>query len=355
MPMIEKVCHVGPALFVQGGICSVLLSYKKLFGLKDCNFLASYNGSFLKSIPLVIKTCFGILLKKKKRIDLYQLHTASYGSFWRMFIISLALRLRRKKYAVHIHGSVFDQFCLNASAIGKFSIKNYFRHAAKIIVLSSEMETFLRSFDEKLQNFTTVPNPGESIALQPTDLSLHQEPVKVVFSGRFGDRKGVLDLVKAFDEASFSVPVELYLFGDGEVERVCNAVAQAKKKDLIKVSSWLQHDEYIKRLPEFDLLVLPSYAERFSMSLVEALGFGIPVISTFVGGTAEVVEDGVCGILCQPGDIQSIARALEKLVNDRDLRIQMGLAGWKRAKSNFTAEVVLGKLEKVYEDIARCQ
>lgn len=40
------------------------------------------------------------------------------------------------------------------------------------------------------------------------------------------------------------------------------------------------------------------------MSLVEALGMGLPVVSTFVGGTAEVVEDGVCGILCQPGDIR---------------------------------------------------
>ena len=131
-------------------------------------------------------------------------------------------------------------------------------------------------------------------------------------------------------------------------------MAQSKKKDLIHVSGWLQHDEYIKRLPEFDLLVLPSYAERFSMSLVEALGMGLPVISTFVGGTAEVVEDGVCGLLFNPGDIQAIARALEKIVNNKELRMQMGLAGWNRARSNFSPDVVLDKLERVYENSAYC-
>ena len=352
--MIENVCQVGPALFVQGGISSVLLSYKKLFGLKDGNFLATYNGSFSRSIPLVIKTCLSILFKANKNIALYELHTANYGSFWRMFFVSLAIRLRGKKYAPHIHGSVFDQFCTNASFFGKKAIRSYFRHASKIIILSSEMEAFLRSFDPKLNNFATVPNPGENIASQAVDLSQHSEPVKVVFSGRFGDRKGVLDLVKAFDAAVFEVPVELYLFGDGEVERVKAAVAQSKKKDLIHVSGWLQHDEYIKRLPEFDLLVLPSYAERFSMSLVEALGMGLPVISTFVGGTAEVVEDGVCGLLCNPGDIQAIARALEKIVNNKELRMQMGLAGWNRARSNFSPDVVLNKLERVYESSAYC-
>lgn len=352
--MIEKVCHVGPALSVQGGICSVLLSYKKLFGLTEKNFLATYNGSFLRSLPLVLKTCLKVLFASKKSPILYELHTASYGSFWRMFVVSLFVRLRGMKYAPHVHGSVFDEFCNNSSAFTKKAIRSYFRNAAKIIVLSSEMEAFLRSFDPELHNFATVPNPCESIASSPVDLSKHVNPVKVIFSGRFGDRKGVLDLIKAFDATLFDVPAELFLFGDGEIERVRNAVSQSKKKDVIHVSPWLRHDEYIKQLSEYDLLVLPSYAERFSMSLVEALGMGLPVISTFVGGTAEVVDDGVCGILCNPGDIQALTKALEKLVNDKNLRIQMGLAGWNRAKSNFTADVVLNKLERVYEDIACC-
>ena len=50
--MIERVCHIGPALDVQGGISSVLVSYKKLFGLPRKNFIASYNGSFVSAASL---------------------------------------------------------------------------------------------------------------------------------------------------------------------------------------------------------------------------------------------------------------------------------------------------------------
>ena len=351
--MIEKVCQIGPALDVQGGISSVLASYKKLFKLRNENFLASYNGSFIKSRPTLFVVCLKLLVGTNK-FALYQIHTSSYGSFFRKYLISLCLRIRKKRYVVHVHGSVFDKFCSESPRFVKWMIKDYFQHAKCIIVLSSEMKFFLETFDSCLDKFSTIPNPGENIAEKPVDLSSHENPVKIVFSGRFGNRKGVYDLLKAFDKASFSQPTELYLYGDGEVEKVQNAVQLAKKKNEIHVSPWLKHAEYLQHLQSFDLLVLPSYAERFSMSLVEALGLGLPVVSTFVGGTAEVVEDGVCGILCQPGDIPSLTKALEILTNDREKRIRMGIAGWKRAKIAFSPKVVLDKLEKTYAGIAHC-
>lgn len=349
--MIEKVCQIGPALDVQGGISSVLASYKKLFKLRNENFLASYNGSFVRSLPILLVVCLKLLVETNKNFALYQIHTSSYGSFFRKYLISLCLRIRKKRYVVHVHGSVFDKFCSKSPRFVKWMIKDYFRHAECIIVLSSEMKFFLETFDPCLDNFSTIPNPGESIAEKPVDLSSHENPVNIVFSGRFGNRKGVYDLLNAFDDASFSQPTELYLYGDGEVEKVQDVVLRAKKKNEIHVSSWLKHDEYLRRLQNFDFLALPSYAERFSMSLVEALGMGLPVVSTFVGGTSEVVEDGVCGILCQPGDIPSLKKALESLVNDREKRIQMGFAGWKRAQAHFSASVVLNKLEKCYRDL----
>ena len=78
----------------------------------------------------------------------------------------------------------------------------------------------------------------------------------------------------------------------------------------------------------------------------------LPVISTFVGGTAEVVKDGECGILCEPGDIPSLTRALEKLVNERETRLQMGLCGWKHAQEVFSPQVVLAKLEQCYKELS---
>ncbi len=348
--MIDKIVHIGPALYVQGGISSVLVSYKKLFSLSKKNFIASYNGSFVKSLPKLFCLCLRLLLCPPK-FDLFQIHTSSYGSFFRKYLISCCLRLRGRKYVIHIHGSLFDKFCDGASAPVKWMLKDYFLHAKKILILSSEMKDIVKSVSPCSENFMVVPNPGESIAAVPEDLSAHEEPVKVIFSGRFGNRKGVYDLIEAFGKANFTVPVQLYLFGDGEVVKVRECVEKSSKREFIQVSPWLKHSEYIEQLKKYDLLVLPSYAERFSMSLVEALGFGLPVISTFVGGTAEVVDDGACGILCQPGDVPAIAKALEMIVNNKELRLKMGKAGWERASTQFTGDVVCRKLEACYKEV----
>lgn len=350
--MLEKICHIGPGFAVQGGISSVLLSYKKLYGLSDENFIESYNGSFVRSLPSLFKVCAKLLLAPSKKFAFYQIHTSSYGSFFRKYLISRCLRFRGKKYTVHIHGSEFDKFTENASTPVKWMLKDYFHHAAKILILSSEMKGIVQKLDASIDNFMTVPNPGADISDSPANLDSHGLPVKIIFSGRFGKRKGVYDLIEAFSLANFSVQTKLFLFGDGEVEQVRAVVKESPKRNDIEVSPWVVHAEYVKKLPEFDLLVLPSYAERFSMSLVEALGMGLPVISTFVGGTAEVVKDGECGILCEPGDVPSLTRALEKLVNERETRLQMGLCGWKHAQEVFSPQVVLAKLEQCYKELS---
>lgn len=346
--MIEKVCHIGPALNVQGGISSVLCCYRDAFHLPGKNFMASYNGSFVRSLPQLLWVCLKLLVHPSKEFDFYQIHTSSYGSFFRKYLISLCLRARRKKYTVHIHGSVFDQFCDQASKIVRWMLKDYFRHAEKILILSSEMKEILNRLDPSLDHFAVIPNPAIYIAPAPANIEDHTLPVKIIFSGRFGNRKGVFDLIQAFSKAEFLFPTKLYLFGDGEIDKVRASVAESSKKDAIEVHSWVAHEKYMQELPQYDFLVLPSYAERFSMSLVEALGVGLPVVSTFVGGTAEVVENGVCGILNKAGDIPALTLALEKMVNDKDLRVQMGKKGWERAKENFSLQVVLGKLEALY-------
>ncbi|MCF0216401.1 MAG: glycosyltransferase [Fibrobacteraceae bacterium] len=348
--MIENVRHIGPALYVQGGISSVLVSYKKLFGIPESNFIASYNGSFVKSLPVLFFVCLKLLLCPEKNVACYQIHTSFNGSFLRKFIISLCLRFRGKKYIAHIHGSLFKEFCCKAPNILKCCIRSYFLHSQMVICITPDMREFMDEFVGKGRcRFVVVPNPCQTIAEKPIDLASHEKPVKIVFSGRFGHRKGVYDLIQAFSLAEFNVPVEMYLFGDGEFDKVRSVAEASSRKEKIHVSGWLTHGEYLKRLVEFDLLVLPSYAETFGMSLVEAMGLGIPVISTFSGGVPYVVENGQDGFLIDAGDVQSLAEKLKILADDDSLRIEMGKTAWKSCKTKFTGDVVLNLLEEYYQ------
>ena len=347
--MFEKVCHIGPALDVQGGISSVLVSYKKLFKLPDENFMPSYNGSFVKSLPLFFCLCLKLLFCPPD-VPYFQIHTSFNGSFFRKFLISLCLRLRRKKYVVHVHGSRFIRMCETSPKLVQRFIRCYFRHSVMVVCITPDMQEFLDDFVGKGKcRYVVIPNPCSTIADVPVDLTLHEKPVKIVFSGRYGLRKGVYDLVKAFSNANFKNPVELYLFGDGEVEKLKSVVADSPKAEMIHVSDWLKHEEYLKTLVQFDLLALPSYAETFGMSLVEAMGLGIPVVAARSGGVPYVVRDGVDGFLMDAGDIQMLSKNLETLVDDTSLRVRMGRDAWMDAVKNYKSDVVLDKLENAYK------
>ena len=87
------------------------------------------------------------------------------------------------------------------------------------------------------------------------------------------------------------------------------------------------------------------------MSLVEAMGQGLPVISTFSGGVPYVVRDGEDGILFEAGDLPALQAALERLVNDRDLRVAMGKTAWMDASERFSGRIVLQGLESVYSQL----
>lgn len=347
--MFEKVCHIGPALDVQGGISSVLASYKKLFELPDENFMPSYNGSFVRSLPLFVCLCLKLLFCPPD-VPCFQIHTSFNGSFFRKFLISLCLRLRRKKYVVHVHGSRFIRMCETSPKFVQRFIRCYFRHSAMVVCITPDMQEFLDDFVGKgVCRYVIIPNPCSTIAEVPVDLTLHEKPVKIVFSGRYGQRKGVYDLIKAFSNANFKIPAELYLFGDGEVEKVKSVVAESPKAALIHVSDWLKHEEYLKTLAQFDFLALPSYAETFGMSLVEAMGLGMPVVAARSGGVPYVVRDGVDGFLVDAGDVQMLSKKLETLVDDTALRVRMGRDAWMDAVKNYRSDVVLDKLENAYE------
>ncbi|MBK6899947.1 MAG: glycosyltransferase family 4 protein [bacterium] len=75
-------------------------------------------------------------------------------------------------------------------------------------------------------------------------------------------------------------------------------------------------DDVMAMLPACDLFVLPSLWEGLPVALVEAMGMGLPVVATEVGGTPEVVNDGTTGLLVRPGDAAMLAAAIDRLIID---------------------------------------
>ena len=106
-------------------------------------------------------------------------------------------------------------------------------------------------------------------------------------------------------------------------------------------------------LRSLDIVVLPSLDERCSRSLLEAISCGKAAVATRVGGTPEIIEDGVNGILVEPGNEEQIAKALVKLLANSKLREEMGKKGRERAERQFGIRQNIERIRELYLGLRR--
>jgi glycosyltransferase involved in cell wall biosynthesis len=102
--------------------------------------------------------------------------------------------------------------------------------------------------------------------------------------------------------------------------------------------------------PMADVFVMPSWAEGFGFTNVEALSFGLPVISSRLGSIAEVIDDGATGFLVPSGDVSAVSLAMERFAADRSLVRRMGEAARAAFLARFTLERFQAGVGRVYQE-----
>jgi sugar transferase (PEP-CTERM/EpsH1 system associated) len=177
------------------------------------------------------------------------------------------------------------------------------------------------------------------------DLPLDASVIGAV--GRLDPVKGVNFLVQALSQVDGA---HLAVIGDGTERAALEALA-----DSLGVADrvhWAGHRRDVPRLlPAFDLFIQPSVHEGLPNTVLEAMAAGLPVVATAVGGTPEVVLDGIIGLLVPPRDPQALAEAITRLLGVPDLRRKMGRAGRERVERHFSIEETVRQTEALYETL----
>ena len=173
----------------------------------------------------------------------------------------------------------------------------------------------------------------------------------VLFVGRLTQYKGVPYLLEAMKEVSG----RLLIIGKGELERQLRN--QVARNNLLTKVDFLGELEERKLLPFFhacDLLVLPSITrnEAFGLVQLEAMACGKPVVSTRLEtGVQYVNQDGKTGLIVPPRDSKGLADAINRLLEDGDLRTRMGIEGRRRVEREFTKEKMARRTLQLYEKV----
>nr|WKN37163.1 glycosyltransferase family 4 protein [Tunicatimonas sp. TK19036] len=113
----------------------------------------------------------------------------------------------------------------------------------------------------------------------------------------------------------------------------------------------LTNDEVLHHYCLFTMNILPSTIEGLSQALLEAMALGIPVIATRIGGNAELIQHGVNGFLFENGNTTALAKYIEQLIADVDLRISFSKAGRKTALEDFSLDRMLTQYENFFEKL----
>lgn len=145
--------------------------------------------------------------------------------------------------------------------------------------------------------------------------------------------------------------VKLLLIGDGEQRQFLQA--KAKELSIGDRIIWAGFtNEAKKYISIIDVGVLFSYAvETFSMAILEMLAMGKPVVAADIGGTKEMMKDGINGFLVRPRDLNNLVNKLSFLLRDPPLRHKFGLAAQHTVRANFSKEIMIENTIRVFEEI----
>ena len=176
----------------------------------------------------------------------------------------------------------------------------------------------------------------------------------IMFVGRLKKIKGIIELLKAYEQISKKTEASLMIVGGGPLEKK----VQEMKKHIERKNTRARITHMKRVIPpkliclmdSADVVAIPSYVEMFGLVALEAMALKKAVLTTCFGGISEVITNGVNGILVNPFDSHALQSRLEELLLDRPERVKLGNAAYQTIKDNYDVSVVAPRFMKFLEE-----
>ena len=335
----------------KGGIASVLKEYNKIFHHQYYVATTSSGNALINSKSLFKGLLtFIFLLTAKKEIKIVHLHGASYNSFYRKYLFFKLSKIFNKTVVYHIHGAEYHLFYKNSNNLTKLFIQDFLNNADCVICLSDGWRNFFQANFEPKQ-IEVVPNVVPEVA-KFTRTSSCNLPLKFLFLGHISERKGVWLLLETIKENKNELlgKVLFQIGGNGETERLKSTIKNFGIEEMVEFIGWVSTEKKEKYLQESDVFILPSFNEGLPISVLEAMSYHLPILSTSVGGIPEIVEDGKNGILIEPGNKKELIEAIKLMIGNADFRNSAANISYRKVQPHFPGQV-RKKLKRIYKEL----
>ena len=370
------ILQLTESLTAQGHTVKLLTGneYPHSIRINDYEFKSFKNDSWKRFFLYIYNPYSAISLKKVLREfkpDIVHIHNMSKASS------SILFQLKRHPAVMTVH----DAECIDQTVFNKIyslhrfkeQYTNYFKFNRGLTYYIQKLRfKILRYAQKNIDLFISpsnamanvikeggLPAPIRTIhnGIQPHDspksVKYSKEPSRILFVGRLVNEKGVMVLVRAIKEIVVMFPaLKLTIVGDGPtMSTIREYLDENNLKKYVNLASNVKHDDIYSYYENTDIFVVPStYFEPLGVVAIEAMMAGRPVIASAAGGLVELVDDGITGILVEPGNVTQLADSIINLLNDHKMIEKMGRAGLKKSAA-FSATNYIDQTISTYKDV----
>lgn len=341
-----KVLIVSPARKCRGGITTVICQMEKTSVWRDfdCRWLETQiNTNYLQKLYYFVTSTLtaSFILP---RYGIVHFHTTPGMSLLVQMPVFLMAMLWRKKIIVHLH--VGNQLAEHAD---RHVFRFVLRHADRVVVLGNRWKKELQEHFKTSLPVEVLYNPAPEAAPLPYDL---RSGKYILFTAYLTKNKGYDTLLEAFAAARRDFPHwRLVIAGAGEVAEAADMAAQLGITECVDFPGWVAGERKRELFANASCFCLASYMEGFPMAVLEAWAYGVPVVTTLVGGLPDVVTRDQNALTFAPGDKQELAAQLTRIMRDTELGRKLSANGQKTVEKHFDIRKIADQWAAMYTEI----
>ena len=332
-----------------GGISAVVQYWSKY--IENLQYYPTFKeGSNISKLFVFFKSVLALKwrLLKDKNIKILHAHTAAGTDFKRTAIMVNIAKQSGLKVILHSHASSFKDYYRDSDEKMKRWIREVLNKADILIVLSESWKAYFIGIGIPKEKIVILHN----ITAYPQVIEKKEDSkVRLLFMGEIGPRKGVFDLLAAIrnHKDELEGEIEVRIGGNKNEVQLLAAIKDYNIEKFVHFEGFVSGEKKIELLNWANVYVLPSFNEGLPISILEAMSYKMPIISTPVGGIPEVVDDSN-GILVEPGNSEQIYKAILTYVHDAGLIAKQGEESYKKVQT-YMPNYVLNHLKRIYEDL----
>lgn len=297
----------------------------------------------IKYLGLSIKSLFLAIAKQPDLIYCHYLFPTGYIGW-------MAKKVIRKPLVITCHGS--DVYVADKSPWLKKLVNKTVDSADRIITVSSYLAGQLSGRFSGISGKLDIVNCGVDQALfnpAGAERERQETPIIILFVGALNENKNALGLIRA--AADLQLDFRLQLVGSGplkeELVKVATEMGISDKVDFVGAVSKSKLPEYYRGA---DILVMPSLKEAFGLVALEAMACGLPVAVSNREGLAELIQDGVDGLLFDPENEEDVRDAILRLAGDGKAREALAIKAMEKAGEN-SIDNQATKIKKIFQKL----